>query len=45
MDRKDIKVTPPNITEETLKEMADFFYKTSLPRIIADIKKEKDNKK
>jgi hypothetical protein len=40
MDRKDIKVTPPNISEETLRKMAQFFAVTSIPRIL----KEKENK-
>lgn len=30
-----IKVNPPNISEETMKEMVNFFKKTSIPRILA----------
>lgn len=43
MKPSDVKVTPPNISEETLKEMKAFFVKTSIPRILAEqahIKKE-----
>lgn len=36
-----VKVTPPNISEETLKEMTKFFMKTSIPRIIATEKKKR----
>jgi hypothetical protein len=32
----------PVISEETLKEMAQFFMKTSIPRILAERKKEKE---
>ncbi|SDM18254.1 hypothetical protein [Bacillus sp. OK048] len=32
----------PKISEETLKEMAKFFMKTSIPRILAEKKKEKE---
>lgn len=32
----------PVISEETLKEMAKFFMKTSIPRILAEMKKEKE---
>jgi hypothetical protein len=45
LNQKDVKVTPPDISEETLREMAEFFAKTSLPRIIADMKKEKEDEK
>jgi hypothetical protein len=34
-----IVVTSPNISEETLKEMKLFFLKTSIPRILAQLKK------
>ncbi|MEH7440496.1 hypothetical protein V7182_23900 [Neobacillus drentensis] len=34
-----IVVTAPNISEETLKEMKLFFLKTSIPRILAQLKK------
>lgn len=30
-----IVIHPPNISEETMKEMKKFFMKTSIPRIIA----------
>jgi hypothetical protein len=36
MYNDEIKVTPPNISEETLKEMKAFFAKTSIPRIEAE---------
>ncbi|MEK4269919.1 MULTISPECIES: hypothetical protein [Bacillus] len=29
-----INITPPQISEETMKEMAKFFMKTSIPRIL-----------
>jgi hypothetical protein len=31
-----IKVNPPQISDETKKEMAKFFSRTSIPRILAD---------
>ena len=34
MDLKDIEIKPPNISDETMKEMVKFFMKTSIPRII-----------
>ena len=34
------KVKPPQISEETLKEMAQFFLKTSIPRLLEQKKKE-----
>jgi hypothetical protein len=34
-----VKVNQPKISDETLKEMAKFFMKTSIPRIIAESKK------
>lgn len=37
--------TTPKISEETMKEMAAFFMKTSIPRILAQMaKKEGENK-
>ncbi|WP_226677269.1 hypothetical protein [Mesobacillus jeotgali] len=36
MDQNNIKITPPNISEDTLKEMKAFFAKTSIPRIEAE---------
>lgn len=36
-----LEIKPPNISEETLKEMAKFFMKTSIPRILADMKKKR----
>jgi hypothetical protein len=36
-----INVTTPSIKEETLKEMKNFFLKTSIPRIM----KEKQNQR
>lgn len=39
-----VKTEQPKISDETLKEMAKFFMKTSIPRIIAEKKKEKEVK-
>lgn len=38
------RVTPtkPQISEETIKEMAKFFAKTSIPRILAEKAKEQN---
>lgn len=38
------KINPPNISDETMKEMVKFFMKTSIPRIIAYEKEQKRNK-
>jgi hypothetical protein len=38
----EIKVTPPNISKETLKEMAQFFAKTSIPRILEEQKQRRN---
>jgi hypothetical protein len=35
-----IQINPPQISEETMKEMAIFFMKTSIPRILEQMKKE-----
>jgi hypothetical protein len=35
---KQIKVKPPNISDETMQEMYKFFLKTSIPRILAEEK-------
>ncbi|WP_187445023.1 hypothetical protein [Rossellomorea vietnamensis] len=40
--RLDIEVEPPDISKETMKEMSAFFLKTSIPRILADMKKTKE---
>ncbi|GKU81242.1 hypothetical protein [Niallia sp. NCCP-28] len=41
----EVKVTPPSISDETMKEMKKFFMKTSIPRIIAEeLEKQKKNK-
>lgn len=37
-----INITSPSISEETLKEMAMFFKKTSIPRILAEELKTKN---
>jgi hypothetical protein len=37
----EIQVKPPQISEETMKEMARFFMKTSIPRILAAAEKGK----
>lgn len=34
-----VKIKPPNISESTEREMAEFFMKTSIPRILATIEK------
>lgn len=31
-----VKVTPPNISKETMREMHQFFLKTSIPRILTE---------
>jgi hypothetical protein len=36
-----VKVTLPKVSDKTLKEMAKFFVKTSIPRILEENKKEK----
>ena len=41
---KDVKITPPNISPETMKSMGEFFLKTSVPRIIEKIRKEEAEK-
>ncbi|MFB7301708.1 hypothetical protein [Heyndrickxia sporothermodurans] len=38
-----VEVKPPMISDETMKEMAKFFMKTSIPRLIAK-KKEEERK-
>lgn len=40
----EVIVNPPNISPETMEEMQKFFLKTSIPRIIARLKKEKAEK-
>ena len=35
-----LQIILPQIKEETMKEMAKFFSKTSVPRIIEEMKKE-----
>lgn len=37
----DTIVKPPKISEQTLKEMAEFFMKTSIPRILGNEKVKK----
>jgi len=39
------KINPPNISDETMKEMVKFFMKTSIPRIIAYEKEQKKTQK
>jgi len=36
------EVKPPQISEETMKEMAQFFLKTSIPRLIEARRKDKE---
>ena len=38
-------MTQPNIPEKTLKEMTEFFLKTSIPRIIAERREKECQKK
>ncbi|WP_187445332.1 hypothetical protein [Bacillus infantis] len=38
-EKEQIEIQPPNISASTMKEMAQFFMKTSIPRIIANRKK------
>jgi hypothetical protein len=40
MGEKTVEVKPPQISEETMKEMAKFFMRTSIPRIIAERRKQ-----
>ncbi|WP_275068602.1 hypothetical protein [Niallia circulans] len=42
---KGIKINPPNISDETMKEMVKFFMETSIPRIIAYEKEQKQKQK
>lgn len=37
---KNTEVKPPQISEETMKEMAQFFLETSIPRLIEKNKEE-----
>ncbi|MFI8493322.1 hypothetical protein ACIGC1_10485 [Peribacillus butanolivorans] len=39
---KELVVKPPNISEETMREIAKFFMKTSIPRILAARQKEQE---
>lgn len=39
------EVKPPQISEETKKEMAKFFMRTSIPRIIAERRKAAQQQK
>ncbi|MFJ5716589.1 hypothetical protein [Neobacillus sp. NPDC093127] len=41
MEKGTLEVEPPQISEETMKEMAKFFMRTSIPRIIAERRKAK----
>lgn len=38
MEKNTEIINPPRISEETLKEMTQFFMKTSIPRILAERK-------
>jgi hypothetical protein len=44
MNLKDIEIKPPNISDETMKEMVKFFMKTSIPRIIEHERLKEVNK-
>jgi hypothetical protein len=37
-----MEIKEPKIPEETKKEMAKFFWKTSIPRILAEIEKKEE---
>lgn len=37
-----IKITPPNISDSTMKSMWRFFLKTSVPRILEEERKKKE---
>jgi hypothetical protein len=39
-EKQSAEITPPRISEKTMKEMAAFFAKTSVPRIIENLKAE-----
>ncbi|MFP7444319.1 hypothetical protein SFC50_11525 [Bacillus infantis] len=39
-EKEQIEIKPPDISESTMKEMAQFFMKTSIPRILAKQKNE-----
>ncbi|MED1906152.1 hypothetical protein [Cytobacillus firmus] len=39
-----MEIKPPQISKNTMKEMTNFFMKTSIPRIIEARKKEMENK-
>lgn len=38
MKTGEIKINPPQISEETQRKMLEFFMKTSIPRILAEKK-------
>ncbi len=40
-----VEIKQPNISESTMKEMAKFFMKTSIPRIIESEKKKLEEMK
>lgn len=44
-ENEEIKVNPPQISEETQMEMVKFFMKTSVLRILAERKAEEAKKK
>lgn len=41
---EELKINQPKISDETMREMAKFFMKTSIPRILADMKKKEGEK-
>lgn len=45
MQEKKSVPTQPKISEETMKEMAHFFMKTSIPRILEERKKQMKKQK
>lgn len=41
--KDNIEVKPPNISEETMRKMSEFFSKTSHPRMVVEMKKQEEN--
>jgi hypothetical protein len=43
-EKQTAEITPPRISEKTMKEMAAFFARTSVPRIIESMQSEGKHK-
>jgi hypothetical protein len=43
-EKQSAEITPPRISEKTMKEMAAFFARTSVPRIIESMQVERGDK-